>query len=400
MRVVRRGCIRGALLLLACALVASLFSIVVGAQARVGAHDRRAGRVGHRAGRRHHKVRIKGTKASARQSFVFGIYPGGAAGTVGPSGATMPEDPAKRLGALDQLRAPGHPFVLHLYAGYTGPTGPSAAQQVGQEIAAYGSEGFQTELALCYRPADGGSAGDVAGFVGFVRDSVQELGPKRGFVYLQVTNEANIGGAPNASDGYYTGAEDALVQGVIAAKQTARAHNLKKVKVGFNWAFDAGPSEPEFWTYLRHKGGRKFVRSLNWVGFDAYPGTWGPPLAVGDPSRATAAFMDRVLRDLRHDYMPLAGIPGRVPLHVSENGYPTGPGRSDATQVAIMRAAVTAVYRARARFNVTGYRWFDLRDADSSSPSFESQYGLMRDDYAPKPAFATYRSLIAEFSRS
>jgi hypothetical protein len=28
-------------------------------------------------------------------------------------------------------------------------------------------------------------------------------------------------------------------------------------------------------------------------------------------------------------------------------------------------------------------------------PSFESQYGLMRDDYTPKPAFATYRSLIS-----
>ena len=44
---------------------------------------------------------------------------------------------------------------------------------------------------------------------------------------------------------------------------------------------------------------------------------------------------------------------------------------------------------------VTGYRWFDLRDADSSNPSFESQYGLMRDDYAPKPAFDAYRELIA-----
>ena len=44
---------------------------------------------------------------------------------------------------------------------------------------------------------------------------------------------------------------------------------------------------------------------------------------------------------------------------------------------------------------VTGYRWFDLRDADSASPSFESRYGLMRDDYRPKPAFAAYRDLIA-----
>lgn len=398
MKVGRRGCTRAALLTLACALVASLFSIVVGAQARAGAHHRWAGHSGHGAARRHHKVSIKGTKRSAKRSFVFGIYPGGAAGTVGPGGATMPEDPAKRLAALEQLRAPGHPFVLHLYAGYTGPDGASAAQQVGQEIAAYGSAGFQTELALCYRPADGGSAADVVGFVGFVRASVRALGPERGFVYLQVTNEANVGGAPNASDGYYHGVKDALIQGVIAAKQTARADHLRKVKVGFNWAYATDPAESEFWAYLGDKGGRRFVRSLDWVGFDAYPGTWGPPLAAGDPSAATTTFMDGVLRDLRHEYMPLAGIPARVPLHVSENGYPTGRGRSDATQIAIMRAAVTAVYQARVTYNVTGYRWFDLRDADSSSPSFQSQYGLMRDDYSPKPAFAVYRKLVAELS--
>jgi beta-glucosidase/6-phospho-beta-glucosidase/beta-galactosidase len=66
-------------------------------------------------------------------------------------------------------------------------------------------------------------------------------------------------------------------------------------------------------------------------------------------------------------------------------------------QVTVMRAGVEAVYRARSEYNVTGYRWFDLRDADSSSSSFESQYGLMYDDYSPKPAFAVYRQLIAEF---
>ena len=39
--------------------------------------------------------------------LVFGIYPGGAAGTVGPAGQLQPEDPVKRLAALEQLRPPG-----------------------------------------------------------------------------------------------------------------------------------------------------------------------------------------------------------------------------------------------------------------------------------------------------
>jgi hypothetical protein len=37
-----------------------------------------------------------------------------------------------------------------------------------------------------------------------------------------------------------------------------------------------------------------------------------------------------------------------------------------------------------------------LRDADSSSSSFESQYGILHDDYSPKPAFSVYRDLVAE----
>jgi hypothetical protein len=96
--------------------------------------------------------------------------------------------------------------------------------------------------------------------------------------------------------------------------------------------------------------------------------------------------------------MPLSGIPRMVPLRVTENGYPTGPGRTEATQVTVMKASIQAVYRVRLAYNVAGYRWFDLRDADSSSSSFESQYGLMRDDYSPKPAFGVYRALVAHFS--
>ena len=51
--------------------------------------------------------------------------------------------------------------------------------------------------------------------------------------------------------------------------------------------------------------------------------------------------------------------------------------------------------RVGRRFNVSDYRWFDLRDADSASGSFESHYGLLRDDYSPKPAFEAFRSLVA-----
>jgi hypothetical protein len=333
--------------------------------------------------------------------LVFGIYPGGAAGTVGPSGPVKPEDPALRLSALERLRPSGRPFVLHLYVGYSGAGGYSAEQQIGAQIAAYGRAGFQTELVLCYRPTDGGSAADVSGFVQFVRKTVDTMGSDRGLVSLQVTDEANQGGSPNTSDGSYLGAPDALIDGVIAAKVEIRKDGRNRIKVGFNWADSADGPARAFWQYLGRHGGRRFVDALDWVGLDAYPFTWDspPPPGKGGLGAASASFIDGVLGRLRSTYLPLAGIPRSVSLELSEIGYPTGPGRTYAMQATVLKATASAVYRARGTYNVTGYRWFDLRDADSSSSSFESQYGLMRDDYTPKSAFGVYRALVAKFSK-
>ncbi len=335
--------------------------------------------------------------AAPAPPLVFGIYPGGGAGTVGPAGPTAPEVPTKQLAALRQLRPAGRPFVLHLYASYSGPGSLSPAEQVSQEIALYTDAGFQTELVLTYRPGDHKPAGDVPGFAAFVRSAVRSFGPNPAFVAVQVTNEANIGNAPNAADGYYAGARDALIQGVIAAKAEARRNGFDQVAVGFNWAYSLDPAETGFWRSLGQRGGAAFRGSLDWVGLDVYPGTWGPKAEGGDvAAEATRTMLDS-LTTLRSNMM-LAGLPSSVPLHVSENGYPTGPKRTEAMQVTVMRASIAAVNAHRAAYAVTDYRWFDLRDADSSHPSFESRYGLLRDDYTPKAGFGVYRHLVATLS--
>lgn len=336
-----------------------------------------------------------GTTSPAAPPLVFGIYPGGASGSVGPSGPLKPEDPALRLAALQQLRAPGAPLVLHLYAGYTGPDGWTVAQQIGDQIASYTDAGFQVEIVLCYRPADGGSSADVSDFARFAGATVAQYGSNRGVVSLQVTNEANLAGAPNASDGYYQGAKDALIAGVMSARAAIDNGGDSQLKLGFNWANASDPGETAFWSYLGQHGGAAFARALDWVGLDAYPGTWGPAL-TGSLTTGTTSALDAAFKTLRNEYMPLAGIPAQVALHVSESGYPTGPGRTPAMQAQALTAAVNAVNAARATYNVTDYRWFDLRDANSSSQSFEDQYGLMTDTYQPKPAFAAYQNLIAQ----
>jgi len=328
----------------------------------------------------------------------FGIYPGGPAGSVNPKAPPRPEDPGKRLAALQGLRGDS-PFVARLYAGWTGD---ARADDVGgwldDEIRSYTAAGLEVELAVRYEPEHADAAASPAAFADYIRAIVRRYGADAGFTSLQVTNEANLGGAPGASDGAFAGASRALVAGVIAAKDEARRAGYPQLRVGFNWAYDERPAaSSEFWAQLGRLGGATFARSVDWVGVDSYPGTWSPRLAVSPiiPGAAAAAVKD-ALRSLRDCYLPMAGIGRTATLHVAENGFPTAAGRGDDMQSAVLEAMVRAVEEVRETYGVSDYRWFDLRDSSTADPSIESHYGITRDDYSPKPAYGVYRDLIAE----
>ena len=335
---------------------------------------------------------ITASAHAAVKPIVFGIYPGGGAGAVGPSGETRPETPELRRQALLALRPAGRPFVLHLYDEYrTAADAAAVPAWLATQIAGYTADGFKIELVLPYRPSRSG--GDVAGYLNFVRARVRQLGPNGNVTHLQITNEANIKGAPNAADGAYRGAVAALVRGVIAAKREARRSGHRHLRIGFNWADEGGSAPKRFFASLYAKGGRKFSSAVDWVGVDAYPGTWGPALPKGNLASAVRRATISTMRRLRTRLLPRARL-DRAKIHFSECGYPTGPGRTQAMQRTVMRSAIRTVSRYRRKYGVTDFRWFDLRDADSSNPSFESQYGLTTDDYTPKPAFHAYRSLV------
>jgi hypothetical protein len=204
--------------------------------------------------------------------------------------------------------------------------------------------------------------------------------------------------APDASDSSYAGARQALVRGVIAAKSEADRRGHDQLRIGFNWAYRTDPAREEaFWSEIGALGGAEFVDSLDWVGLDAYPGTIFPPVEGPGGYRDG---MVNAMSVLRECYMPLAGIPASVPIHIEENGYPTlEPARSYSQQATAMEEMVRAVDEFRGNYGITDYRWFDLRDHRTSSTNFQHQYGLLRDDYTPKPAFALYRDLVAELSR-
>jgi hypothetical protein len=59
---------------------------------------------------------------------------------------------------------------------------------------------------------------------------------------------------------------------------------------------------------------------------------------------------------------------------------------------------VRAAHDFRGNYNVSDYRWFNLRDGDTASPLLFQHFGLLESDYDKKPAFDVYRRLVSELS--
>lgn len=106
--------------------------------------------------------------------------------------------------------------------------------------------------------------------------------------------------------------------------------------------------------------------------------------------------MEWLLRTYRSDTLPLAGIGDIVPIRICENGWPTGPGRSEERQADVLDTLVRTVDRLRTELTITHWELFALRDADSSKDDLFHQFGVLRDDYTLKLAYHTLRALITE----
>jgi hypothetical protein len=326
----------------------------------------------------------------------FGIGPLVQAGQIGPTPATpVPEQPARTHEALAQLRPRSGPFVLRLNRLFWSD-GEAGIRRYLALARRFTSRGYLVELQLRYHPSPE-QEGDTAAWTRYVREVVRRFSVNQGVVAIQVANEVNLTFSPDSSDGAYQGARQALVDGVIAAKDELRRLGLtRQIQIGFNWAYRLDPgSETSFWNAVRDRGGRAFVRALDWVGLDAYPGTVFTPVNTPGGERDSMVNAMSALRC----YARVPGIPASVPMKVEENGWPTlPPARSYARQEEALRLMVGAVHDFRGTYNVTDYRWFNLRDSDTSSPMLFQHFGLLEDDYDRKPAFGAYRSLVEELS--
>ena len=322
----------------------------------------------------------------------FGIGPR-LAGEVGASQVTptVPEDKRIRDRRLLELKGQNDVSVrLNRLFQADGRSGIREFQRMARH---YGSLGFDVTVQVRYHPAPEQN-GDVSAWLDYVRRVVRAFGPNRHVTALQITNEVNISFSPNTSDGAYENAVEALVRGVPAAKREARRRGYEQLTTGFNYAWRYGDADADFWRQVGALGGKRLRRVTDWIGLDAYPGTFIPPSF----ENAGDSLLEAVAQT-RECYMPLAGFGRRVPLHIDELGYPTGPGRSQETQAATLSAFITALHRYRGTYGIREVFWFGLRDNNSQGPSFQSFFGLLRDDYSRKPAFAAYKRLIRAHGR-
>jgi hypothetical protein len=255
------------------------------------------------------------------------------------------------------------------------------------DVTHYLSGGRQLDLVLCFRD----SGEDLTEWLSFIRDHIRRYG--RQLAKIQITEEPNLSTAPGSADGGFPHVRKALVRGVVAAKEESRRLGLD-AQVGFNVVPTFNPAD-DFWPGIAALGQQPFLDALDYVGLDCYPDVFRP-FSPGNYLEKMRDAITFLLTNLRRINFAAANIPDSVPIHITENGWPTGEARTPEKQATVIEAIVRAVYAQRTAFNVTHYELFALRDGNSANPDLFHQFGIMRDDYSPKPAFETYRELIAE----
>ncbi|MGA8944023.1 MAG: hypothetical protein WB502_15115, partial [Thermoactinomyces sp.] len=155
---------------------------------------------------------------------------------------------------------------------------------------------------------------------------------------------------------------------------------------------------PHFWENLARLGGKIFADSLDYVGHNFYVDVFEPPV----PLEKIPSTVENLLRHFREVNLKTAGIHGSIPIRITENGWPTGKNpftnkdRSFKRQSEVLETVIRTIYKLRQELHITHYELFGLRDADSSKNDLFHQFGIMRDDYTPKPAFYTFQRLIRE----
>ena len=314
--------------------------------------------------------------------LLFGIYPLGVAGT--PTGLAVgpPDDYDQIRAALDDLdlRASTRTYLVDTETG-----GQDAVLRLADR---YREVGLLSHVTLgCLRD----TGFELDRWIELVRTVIRRYGDQ--LRSLQITNEPNL----SFMDGAKPYVLQALTHGVVAAKDEIRRGDLD-IDVGFGSVPQSDVALTTFWADLAATASPALWESVDFVGHNFYVDVFEEPLETA----AISTRVEQVLRALRHDHLAAAGIPPRVPIRVTENGWPTGTNpftntpRTPERQAEVIDTVIRTVHRLRSELNISHYMLFGLRDADSSQSDLFHQFGIMHDDYTPKPAYHTFKYLITE----
>jgi len=316
-----------------------------------------------------------------RGGLTFGIYYGGTVESHNELALGKPDCPDEVNRALDRLQS-GRNFLVRTYIRFTGGEEEdiTADMPSTEELARYISNGRKLDLVL----SNWDRTGNMARWSRFIERAVEQYGE---YVQnLQICEEPNLFEYPG--DGRFGYSVWAVLSGVEAAHKALRKRGLQ-ASVGFN-SVPNFVIRDAFWSGIRDEVSADFLNALDYVGLNMYVDVTEP--VVGQVEDA----VEETLTRFRTETLARAGIPATVPLHISENGWPTGPNRFYTRQADVLESIVKKIYDLRNSLNITQFELYSLRDADTANPEFRRQFGIMRDDYTPKPAFETYRKLIQE----
>jgi hypothetical protein len=318
---------------------------------------------------------------SSGSGLRFGIYLGGVSEVHHEMATGKPDVPEEINRTLDLLQGDKH-FLVRTYLGFTGSEEDADLVDMPSmpDLARYTWRGRKLDLVL----SNWDRRGKLPQWLEFIENAIGRYGPYIGC--LQICEEPNLYDYPG--DGRFGYAVDNILAGVKVAHQAIKQRALP-ASVGFNAVPCSDPNDA-FWRQLAQRMDHSFLHSLDYVGFNFYPDV-AAPLAG-----SIAAEVSEALTEFREGTLKAAGIPASVPIHICENGWPTGRDRYYTRQADVIDQSVRTVQALHGRLNITTYELFSLRDADTANPDLNHQFGILRDDYSPKPAFETYRKLVAE----
>ena len=318
--------------------------------------------------------------------LTFGIYPLGVAGT--PVGlAVGPKDDYEKIAiAINDLKGHANKLLPRTYAVYMGP---ESEEKIFTAIDRYYHSGLLGDLTIgCLQDPEL----PLDYWLQFVRKVIQQYG--KYLDSIQITNEPNL----TFMDGSKPYVLQALVQGVLTAKNEMIKNNLH-ISIGFGSVPEGQKTIPQFWKKLIEIGGDDLINSIDYIGHNFYVDVFEEPLELKEVSIS----VENILRKFR-ETLNSNGIPNSIPIRITENGWPTGKNpfieveRTYDQQSKVLESVIRTIHSLQNELGITHYEFFGLRDADSSKDDLFHQFGLMKDDYTPKPAFYTFQNLIKELS--